>query len=467
MNSRVYDPPDYEGGDMHNNPARILSLVLAASVAGLSTPVFSSGFALIENSASGQGNAFAGAAAYAEDASTVWFNPAGMMKLDNAQIVVAGHLISPKSSFTNANSTDAFGTPLSGPDDDGGIDAFVPNVYWVTPIGERMKFGLGVTAPFGLTTKYDDTWKGRYHAVETDLKTININPSIAYQVNPQLSIAGGFNVMFADVTLSSMVDFGSICVAQLGATACAAMGNTPQGADGFADLSGDNFDDVGLGINLGLMYDIDENTRVGVAWRSETKIKVTGDAKFTVPATASFVQGAGLFVNTGLKADVTLPQSLSVSVAHDMEKWKLLADITWTGWSSFDELRIRYDNPLQPDTATTENWKDSFRYSVGADYMLDEKWTLRGGLAYDETPIPDAEHRTPRIPGNSRTWLSLGGSYHVDTAFIIDVGYSHLFVSDPAINNTFESSVPTLAATINGSYDASVDILSAQLRWNY
>jgi long-chain fatty acid transport protein len=92
---------------------------------------------------------------------------------------------------------------------------------------------------------------------------------------------------------------------------------------------------------------------------------------------------------------------------------------------------------------------------------------LRGGLAYDETPVPDAEHRTPRIPGNSRTWLSLGGSYRIDTAFIIDVGYSHLFVSDPPINNTFESSVPTLAATINGSYSASVDIFSAQLRWNY
>lgn len=467
MNSRVYYPADYEGGGMQNNPQRVLSLVLAASVTSLSTPVFSSGFALIENSASGQGNAFAGAAAYAEDASTVWFNPAGMMKLEDAQIVIAGHFISPGSSFSNTGSTDAFGTPLSGPDDDGGIDALVPNFYWVTEIDEHMKFGLGINAPFGLKTHYDDSWKGRYHAVETDLQTININPGIAYRVNEQLSIGGGVNVMLADVVLSSMVDFGSLCVAQLGATACTALGNTPQGADGFADLSGDNYDDLGFGINLGLMYDIDAHTRLGVAWRSEIKMKVTGDAKFTVPASAHFVQDAGLFVNSGLKAEVTLPQSFSVSVARDMDKWKLLADITWTGWSSFNELRIRYDNALQPDTVTTENWNDTFRYSVGADYTLDQKWTLRGGLAYDETPIPDAAQRTPRIPGNSRTWLSLGGSYHIDTSFIIDVGYSHLFVSDTPINNTFESSVPTLAATINGSYDSSVDILSAQLRWNY
>jgi long-chain fatty acid transport protein len=463
----VYDPQDYEEGDMQNKPTRILSLVLAASVAGLSTPVFSSGFALIENSASGQGNAFAGAAAYAEDASTVWFNPAGMMKLDDAQIVVAGHYISPSSSFNNVNSTDAFGTPLSGPDDDGGIDAFVANFYWVTAIDDHMKFGLGINTPFGLETKYDDSWKGRYHAVGTDLKTININPSIAYQVNDQLSVGGGVSVMLADVALTSMIDFGSICVAQLGATACAAMGNTPQGVDGYADLSGDNFNDFGYGINLGMTYDLNDQTRIGLAWRSETKLKVTGDAKFTVPASASFVQGAGLFVNTGLKAEVTLPQTFSVSVSHDMAKWKLLADITWTGWSSFNELRIRYDNALQPDTVTTENWNDTFRYSVGADYVLDDKWTLRGGLAYDETPVPDAEHRTPRIPGNSRTWLSIGGSYQIYTALVIDVGYSHLFVSDTPTNNTFESSVPTLAATINGTYDASVDILSAQLRWNY
>jgi long-chain fatty acid transport protein len=452
---------------MQNNPARVLSLVLAASVTSLSAPVFSSGFALIENSASGQGNAFAGAAAYAEDASTVWFNPAGMMKLDESQIVIVGHFISPDSPFSNINSTDAFGTPLSGPDDDGGIDAFVANIYWVTAIDEHMKFGLGINAPFGLTTKYDDTWKGRYNAVETDLKTININPGIAYQVNDQLSIGGGVDVMLADVTLTSMIDFGALCVAQLGSTTCAAMGNIPQGTDGYANLTGDSYDHFGYGFNLGLMYDIDEHTRLGVAWRSEIKIKVDGTANFTVPGSMSFVQDAGLFINTGLSAEVTLPQSFSVSVAHDMARWKLLADITWTGWSSFEELRIVYDNPLQPPTVTTENWNDTFRYSVGADYALDEKWTIRGGLAYDETPIPDAEHRTPRIPGNSRTWLSLGGSYHIDTAFIIDVGYSHLFVSNTPINNTLESSVPTLAATINGSYDSSVDILSAQLRWNY
>ncbi|MCP4407000.1 MAG: hypothetical protein GY807_04430 [Gammaproteobacteria bacterium] len=452
---------------MKYNSTIIFSMVLAVSVAGFSAQVLSSGFALIDHSANGQGNAFAGAAAYAEDASTVWFNPAGMMKLDGSQIVTAGNIISPGFSFSNGNSLDAFGAPLSGPDDDGGTKALLASIFWVTAVDDRMKLGLGITTPFGLATKYDDTWVGRYHAVETDLKTININPSIAYQVNEQLSVGGGMNVMLVDVTLSSMIDFGALCVAQLGSTACTAIGNTPQGTDGFANQTGDNFDDLGFGINLGLMYDIGMHTRLGVAWRSKTKIKVDGDAKFTVPATASFIQDAGLFLNTGLKAEITLPQSFSFSIAHDLDRLKLLADITWTDWSSFDELRIRYDNPLHPDSVTTVNWNNSFRYSIGADYILNEKWTVRGGLAYDETPIPDAKHRTPRVPGNNRTWLSLGGTYHIDTRFIVDAGYSHLFISDTSINNTFESNVPTLAASLDGTYSASVDIFSIQLRWNY
>lgn len=446
---------------------KIPPLVLAAAAVSFSTQSHASGFALIENSASGQGNAFAGAAAYAQDAATVWFNPAGMMKLDKNEILVAGHYISPSSSFTNGSSVDGLGNPMSGVNDDGGTDAFVANFYWVTDIREDMKFGLGVTTPFGLTTLYDDSWVGRYHAVESDLKTININPSIAYQVNEKLSIGGGINLMLADVTLTSMIDFGAVCYAALNPATCDAQGALPQQTDGFGDLTGDNFSDLSWGINLGLMYDFTPETRIGVAWRSETKVKAEGDAKFTVPAQAAFIQASGLFIDTGLRAEITLPQSFSVSLSHDINKWQLLADITWTGWSSFEELRIKYDNPNQPDSVTTEDWNDTFRYSIGADYALNEKWILRGGLAYDETPVPSAERRTARIPGNSRTWLSLGGTYNINESFIVDVGYSHLFVDDTPINNTLESSIPTLNATLNGTYSSSVDILSAQLRWYY
>lgn len=432
--------------------------VLAAITSSFSTQLSAAGFALIENSASGQGNAYAGAAAAAEDASTVWFNPAGMMKLSGSQIVVAGHIIDPDSSFKNEGSTNADGSAINGDVDDGGRTALVPNFYWVTDIKEGIKFGFGMNAPFGLETDYDDTWVGRYHAVNSDLRTVNLNPSFAFQLNDKLAVGLGFNIMLADVTLTNAVDFGALL-------------GDPGSADGFVELTADNINGLsGLtyGFNFGLMYDISPKTTLGVAYRSEMEVEVEGTGKFKVPANAAPVLSSGAFLpSTGLEAAITLPQSLSVSVAHDLDKVTLLADVTWTGWSSFKELRIDFDNPSQPDGLTTEEWENTFRYSVGADWQYSDKITLRTGVAFDETPVPNAERRTARIPGNDRTWLSFGGTYIISPEFTVDVGYSHLFISDTKIDNTFESSQAPLNSTLKGTYEASVDILSAQLRWNY
>lgn len=436
--------------------------VLAVLASGFSTQISASGFAVTEKSASAQGNSYAGVAASAEDASTVWSNPAGMMKLDGNQIVVGGHFIIPDSTFTNQGSTNADGSDLldlSGANgDDAFADAFVPNFYWVTAVNEEMMFGLGINAPYGLVTEYDDTWAGRYHSVKSDLKTVNFNPSIAFQGSDKLSVGVGLNIMLVDVNLTSAVDFGALL-------------NSPGAADGFADLEGDNLNginDLAYGLNIGLMYDLTPNTTLGLAYRSEMDVEVEGSATFKVPTAAAPVLASGSFVNTGLTAAITLPQSLSLSVAHDYGELKVLADITWTGWSSFEELRIKYDNPDQPDSWTTEEWEDTFRYSLGVDWQYTDKVTLRSGIAYDETAVPSAERLTPRIPGNDRTWLSFGGTYVVNPEFTVDIGYSHIFISDTKINNTFESGQPALAATLTGTYeDTSADILSAQLRWNY
>ena len=412
------------------------------------------GFALIETNASGQGNAYAGAAANTMDASTIFFNPAGLMALENDHVVLASHLIMPDSSFTNNGSSAANGDPLTGGNDDGGFDAFVPNLYWVKTIDESMKFGLGVNTPFGLATKYNDDWVGRYHGVVSDLKTINVNPSLAYQVNEQLSIGGGVDVMLGTVELSSAIDFGAI----LGA---------PQSADGFVQFEGDNFGSLSLGLNFGIIYLISEQSKLGVAYRSEVKMEMEGDANFTVPPSASFLTASGLFIDSGISADLNLPQSLSFSYSREAEKITYLADITWTGWSSFEELRIVYDNPAQLPSVTTEDWDDTFRYSFGINYQYSDGVILRTGIAFDETPIPSAERRTPRLPGNDRTWLSFGANYILNKEMSIDVGYSHLFIDDMQIDNVFESSVPELAATLSGTYEAAVDIISVQFNWQY
>ena len=448
---------------------KLASVAISTAIASglLHSSVHASGFALIEFGGSGMGNAFAGAAAVAEDATTVQFNPAGMALLERDQIVGALHFIIPNADYVEQNSTIFDNvTPLTGNPDDGGRNAIVPNFYWVTEINDKTKFGVGVNTQFGLATKYNDDWIGRYHAVESDVKSVNFNPSISYKVDDSLSLGFGIDVQYMDVILSSAIDFGSICLASFGSATCSSLGALPQQADGFARLTADNW---AYGWNMGMLYQFSDATRVGVAYRSEIKQEVNGRADFTVPGSVkSFIDASGAFQDTGLRGKLNLPQSLSVSVYHDYDSdLAFLADVTWTGWDSFAELRINYDNPLQPDSVTTEEWNNTFRYSAGVNYRMDAKLMLRGGLAYDETPIPNAKRRTPRVPGDNRTWLSFGGQYIWDENITIDVGYSHLFVNKTNINNTIESSVPTLAATVNGKYDASVDILSAQATWRF
>ena len=246
-------------------------------------------------------------------------------------------------------------------------------------------------------------------------------------------------------------------------------GATPQATDGKADLDGDNYDDLGYGFNLGLAYMISKQTTIGIAYRSEVDINIEGDADYKIPdnsAVQTVIGALPAFVDTDLKADVTLPASFSVSMAHQVGNFTWLGDATWTGWSSFDELRIRYDNPAQPDTVTTEDWDDTMRYSVGVDYQYTDSLVLRTGLAYDESPVPSAERRTPRLPGEDRTWVSLGLTYLVSSTISVDVGYSHLFIDDAKIDNTLETEQDGLNSTLTGEYEGEVDILSAQLNWN-
>lgn len=450
---------------MRPQTARFLSirLLTAGILTGLSTASSGAGFALIEQSASQMGNAFAGGAAFANDASTVYFNPAGMTRLP-AQVVGAIHYVSPSAKFSGS-ATDIFGNPVSGGNGgDAGEDGFVPNLYVTAPLGDGLYAGLGINAPFGLSTRYDSDWAGRYLAIQSEVRTVNINPSIAYRVNSQLSLGAGISLQYIDAKLTQAVDQGSLCAptqAQLqargvpGADPALCAGLTPQGSDARAKVEGDNW---AGGFNVGLLYEPSASTRVGLSYRSSIKQQLTGNASFngTLPQFSNF----GLFVNTDVSADVDLPQSASLSVWQDLgERWSVMADATWTGWSSFKELRIQYDS-FQPDTVVDESWNDSWRYALGVEYRPGSDWTLRLGTAYDQTPIPGASHRTARIPGEDRIWASIGVGYRFTPSLGVDVGYAHLFVDDPQIDETSAS-----AGNLSGEYDASVDILSAQVVW--
>jgi long-chain fatty acid transport protein len=381
-----------------------------------------------------------------------------MMVLEQRiQAVFAGHGITPKFEFSNQGSTlaDTYsGQLLTGQEpQNGAVNALVPNIYYVHGINSNIKFGLGINVPFGLAVKYDDNWMGRYHAVDTELETLNINPSLAFKTSDNLSLGFGVSVQTAKVTLSNVIDFGALI-------------RQPQQHDGFVEINGDNNDDLSYGWNAGLLYELPSDTRFGLAYRSEIKHKLKGDADFTVPGTVSSITDSGLFTDSKVTADVTFPQTLSLSAYHSYDALAVMADITWTGWSAFQELRIKYDNPAQPDSVTTEDWNDTFRYALGVNYRTAPQWLLRGGIAYDETPVPTAQRRTARIPDNDRFWLSLGAGFQASKTLSVDFGYIHLFMDDAEINNEFEANAPELRATLKGSYQSSVDVFSLQLNWN-
>lgn len=454
---------------------RFAPVMLAGASLLATTQVMASGFAIIENSASGMGNSFAGGAAIADDASTVWFNPAGMSLLDS-EMLVAAHIIFPTADFTDNGSTTAAAlgaTTLDPSNTDrtgsGGRNALVPNFYWINKVTENLRLGFGLNAPFGLATEYDDDWVGRYHGVLSDVQTLNLNPSISYKVG-SFSMGFGINAQYLDVTLTSAIDLGSACVGAEGAGqlvpgTCAAVGATPQGADGFADLTADNW---AYSFNVGFLYEISDDARVGLAYRSGVDHDVDGNADFTVPGNLSFLTSSGNFTDTTLTASVSLPSITSLSYFQNIsEQFSLMLDYSITSWSDFEELRIEYDS-VQADTVTTENWDDSTRISLGLNYKSSAKWVYRFGLAQDETPVPSDERRTVRIPGNDRTWISVGATHQIDKERSFSVGFAHLFIDSADINNTYEAaSAPVLEHTLKGSYDASVDILSAQFSWNY
>ena len=433
-----------------------LKLALTIAFFGTTGLASASGYALIDQNASGSGNAFAGAAADAEDASTIFFNPAGMSYLPDSQFVAAGQAIKPTASFNNNDSKTIgpLGTPVSmrgGNGGDPGSWAFLPNFYYAKAVTDSIHLGLGVNSPFGLETQYDNGWAGRYQALKSQLQTININPSVSFKANDRLSLGAGINIQYADTTLSNALDVGTICYGKVNPATCGVMGLTPQNSDGNVSINGN---DWGVGYNLGVIFRPIESTRIGIAYRSRISYTLRGNATFSNIATPL----AGAFPNSVVTANFVVPDSVSSSLVHQLNnQWDILADATWTHWSLFKQLKV-VDTSGVVLNNQPENWQDTMRYSIGASYRYTEKLKFRVGSAYDQTPVKDA-YRTARIPDNNRIWMSVGANYKLSSSNSFDAGYTHIFINNASIN---QGAVGTVTGQLQGSYNSSIDIISVQ-----
>ena len=378
--------------------------LIAASLAFVSADSFAAAFQLSEQNASGLGRAYAGEASIADDASVVARNPALMTLFKDKQLSVAAIGVIPDVSLEGEGAPT--GIDQSSLDDDSiAPSAVVPAAYFTMPYNDKVSIGFGAFSNFGLSTEFNDEYVAGQIAGETEIFTVNLNASVAYKVTEQFSFGIGLNAIYADATV----------IRKVGANA--------SGIDFGADAVNLQGDDTGFGLNVGLMYQLDDNSRFGFNYRSETDITFDGDFSNDLPAAIGGTGGAKL---PGA-VDLTLPAIAEFSGSHQLDdKLGLHYSVLWTGWSSFESLEAQVTLPTGDKFVAfekQEQFDDSFRYSVGADYQYNEDLLLRAGVAFDESPVSQT-HLSISIPDTDRFWFSFGGNYTIDQNSNVDLGVS-------------------------------------------
>jgi len=437
------------------------------------------GFQITEVCTDCQGVRNAGMAASSVDgAGALFFNPASMSRLEGGEVDANLHYIDPRFQFKNRGSTNAFGDsppPFSrfaapattGQYDDGGQSAVVPTFFISQRINEQWSTGLGINIPYGLATDYSKNWVGRYNALESHLRTVNINPAVSYRFNDQFSIGAGFNAMQGDARLTNALDYGT--VAFLGSQGRFGAPSSRQD-DGLSKLTGDGW---GYGWNAGLLFEPRPGTRFGIAYRSKINLDLDGDVR--IRGNPNFagtpLQTLAASQKRGATVKLNLPATLMLGAYHELtDRWALMVGTTWTDWSEFKEIRVNYENGNRPDSVQPENWVDAWRTAIGTSYKLDDDWTLRGGFEFDPTPTK-AKYRTPRIPDEDRYWFVAGFGYEPSKTFGIDFAYTYLFtptypIDDTEVNTGSATGAP-VGNTVKGKYEADSSIFSLQGTWRF
>jgi long-chain fatty acid transport protein len=329
-------------------------------------------------------------------------------------------------------------------------------LYFVDSLTNDFKYGLSITAPAGVQVDHGQTWVGRYYSTKSSLEVLNISPAVAARIGAKTTIGAALDIQYSRAELSKAIDFGSLCYGGAPAAFCASQGMFPQSADGMADVKGH---DWAVGYHIGVQHDITADTRVGAQYRSKVSHKIDGRATF---ANVPGFLAAG-FSTTGVQADITLPEVVSVSGMHKLTPaLTFLGDVSWTRWSRFKELRIRFDSPPPTgDDVTVENWKNTWRFALGVNYQYSSNLGLRAGVAHDQGPVQGSQ-RTPAIPDGTRNTLALGVNYKLTNSSSVDVGYTHLFIPKGGV----ALSTP-LQGTLNGNYNSRADIVGLQYNHSF
>lgn len=401
------------------NTVKHFTLKLAAAAtlsAALSSAAVAGGFMLTEQSVAGLGRAYAGAGIVGDDLSAVWYNPAGMSLLSGTAVQM-GAVVADLDLEVTTNSSAAFDNGRNGTKENGrkhGVP--IPNMYLVHQIKDDMWFGLGITVPFGMATEYDNNWAAADKGMNAEVKVFDINPNVAFKLTDTLSFGAGVSLQYVTAQFEQRqalnVDY-------------------PQAGNVRVRLNADGW---AWGGNLGFMWQPTETVRVGLAYRSQVNHKADGYLKtdLTTYATDATPHTTSFKSNDG-HAEMSAPHVITLTGTWKAtEALRLSGLVRWTNWSSFDKLPISGSSLGEATGGLTSkhnavyNWKDSWLFTVGADYDINDEFTVRGGVGYEISPVDDDKYRSATIPDTDRLWLSMGATWHASKNLQSDFGIAYL-----------------------------------------
>ncbi len=441
----------------------LLSVLIGSSIATLS---FAAGFQVFEQSTTLMGQANAGTGV-TTDPSIQYYNPAGMAFVKDTEIGLSAIVLRTNAEFNPSQATGVDGrnilpTSSSVPPE---FQTTIPGLYIVRPVNPDLRFGLGLESSFGLTTEYPDNSTARYFALESKLKTINLNPSFSYLFHNDFSIGGGLVMQYADTDLSQAVDGGGLV--RLGYVNAGIPASVipllPQGGDFFVD---NNASGLALGWDVGTEYK-HKGTALGVSYHSHINQDLHGSATVTGNAIAlqTLANAGTIFADTSADTRLDLPGFLTFSASQKLtNKWTVMTDVERIFWSRLKQVTINYAQPTMPNAVIDFDYRDTWRVALGQSYQVEKDLLLRMGVAWDQTPIPNQFTRSPRLPGNNRFWVSVGGTYEIDKHADISFGYSHIFIKSNEVNNT-NPNFPL--QTLVANYSGSADLVGVQLNLKF
>lgn len=401
-----------------------VALTAIAVAAAFASTAHAAGFMLTEQSAGSLGRAYAGAGVDGTDLSGVYYNPATMVLHKGTAIqmgfVGIGLNLDYVGEDANGNEVTANGREKS---------QAIPHGYIVHQINDKVWFGLGMTVPFGMGTEYDDDWAGNEHGISATILTFDLNPNFAFKLSEKFSVGVGASIQYAAADLKIRKNITDQVKAEAG-QAGAAISNASVRSEIDADS-------IAWGWNVGMMWSPLENLRFGVSYRSKIQHDAEGDLSIDqLNVTTNNGMDLTQIISGALSekknygdmtgaATVTAPAWAMASVAWDVNDLvSLYGTFRWTDWSSFDELKI--DGNGETKSTIPNKWRDTYLGSVGMDLRLTDWWTLRGGIAYESSPIANPQYRTAIIPDADRWWFAIGSSFKWSDNFQTDVSFAHL-----------------------------------------